>query len=107
MGSPIFNFAGKLEVLDKSAAEDLKKTEFDSAHVAQYWLDDKDLRLLLYRERAGDKPHGYAELTVLTKVGEEGTYTGRYTLTIFDTTGDTSADGKTVTADGEISCFVE
>jgi hypothetical protein len=44
---------------------------------------------VLYRERAGDKPHGYIEITVLTKSqGDEGGYAGIYTLTAFDGTGD-------------------
>jgi hypothetical protein len=30
MGGPIFNFAGKLEVLDTSVMEDLRRTEFDT-----------------------------------------------------------------------------
>jgi hypothetical protein len=107
MGSPLFNFDGKLEVLDKSVAGDLMKTEFRDDHVAQYWLDGEDMRLLLYREREGDKPHGYVELTILTKAGEEGTYAGHYSLSVLDTTGDTSAEGKTVTGEGEVSCFVE
>jgi hypothetical protein len=108
MGSPIFNFAGKLEVLDKTVAEDLQKAEFSDAHVAQYWLDEQNLRLLLYREREGDKPHGYVELLIQTQAGDnEGLYGGSYKMTVFDTTGDTSAEGKTVTADGEVSCFVE
>src|SRR5688572_4042803 len=41
MGSPIFQFKGTLEILGKEVTADLRKTEFDGAHVAQYWLDHK------------------------------------------------------------------
>jgi hypothetical protein len=106
MGGPIFNFAGKVEVLDKAVPADLQKTEFDSAHVPQYWLDDKELRLLLYREREGDKPHGYVELTILTKASDEGSYGGRYMLEVFDT-DNASPEGNSWKFEGEISCGAE
>jgi hypothetical protein len=105
MGSPIFQFKGTLEILDKAVTEDLRKTEFEGAHVAQYWLDEQGLRLLLYRERAGDKPHGYVELTILTQAGDdEGLYGGSYKLSVFD-----YATGKDQSWNFEapISCFVE
>jgi len=81
MGSPIFNFRGVLEVLEKGVADDLRRTEFTGEDLAQYWLDAKSLKLLIYRERTGDKPHGYVELTIETQPGDdEGTYDGPYQL---------------------------
>lgn len=107
MGSPVFNFRGSAEVSDKTIAEDLRTTTFTDEHLAQYWLDSEDLRLVLYREREGDKPHGYVEITVLTKAeGDEGSYAGTYALTVFDGTGD-DPEGKTVKFEGKIGCFVE
>ena len=106
MGGPLFNFAGKLEILDTSVTENLRKTEFDSAHVPQYWLDGNELRLLLYREREGDKPFGSVELTILTKADDEGSYGGRYTLQVYDDV-DGSPEGKSWSLEGEISCGAE
>jgi hypothetical protein len=105
MGSPIFNFRATLEILDEAVTEDLRKTEFEGAHVAQYWLDDQGLRLLLYRERAGDKPHGYVELTILTQAGDdEGVYGGTYKLSVFDYSNEKD---QSWTFEAPISCFVE
>lgn len=108
MGSPVFNFRGVVEILEKGVAEDLRKIEFTGEHLAQYWLDGQSLKLLLYRERTGDKPHGYVELTIETQAGDdEGTYNGPYRLVVFDMTGDTTGEGKTVNLDGQAYCFVE
>jgi hypothetical protein len=109
MGGPLFSFEGTLELADKAIAGDLARTAFTREHVAQYWLDGEDLRLLLYREREGDKPHGYVELTIVTEArGEEGegAYEGRYTLTVFDTTQE-NGGGVTVTREGDVVCSAE
>lgn len=107
MGGPLFNFRGALEVKDKKVAADLRKIEFGQQHVPQYWLDNKSLKLLVYREREGDKPHGYVELTIETKAVDEGTYNGSYQLTVFDTADDPSAEGKTFEFKGKVGCFAE
>lgn len=107
MGGPLFNFRGTLEVKNKKVAADLRKTEFAQQHVAQYWLDGKSLKLLVYREREGDKPHGYVELTIETKTVDEGIYDGPYRLQVFDMTDDSSGEGKTFEFKGKTSCFVE
>jgi hypothetical protein len=111
MGGPLFSFEGMLEIADKAIAADLAKTAFAREHVAQYWLDGEDLRLLLYREREGDKPHGYVELTIETKAraGDdgEGSYDGRYKLTVFDATEDNGGEGVTVEREGEVECSAE
>jgi len=111
MGAQLFSFEGKLELADKAIAADLGKTTFAREHVAQYWLDGEELRLLIYREREGDKPHGYAELTIRTKArpGDdgEGHYDGRYELTVFDMTDENGGEGVTVRRDGAVTCFAE
>lgn len=110
MGGPLYSFEGMVEIADKSVAADLAKTAFARDHVAQYWLDGEELRLLLYREREGDKPHGYVELTIETMArpgdDEEGMYDGQYQLAVYDTQQG-SSEGKTVTFAGKASCFAE
>ena len=54
MGSPVFDLRGEIEILDRPVAEDLRKVSFDDAHLAQYWLDGEELRLIVYREREAD-----------------------------------------------------
>jgi len=107
MGGPVFNFRGSSEFASKKVEADLGKLAYTDEHLAQYWLDGKELRLLLYRERDGDKPHGYVEITIRTKAGEEGTYAGNYELTAFDTTGTDGGDARRLDLKGKISCFVE
>jgi hypothetical protein len=111
MGGPLFSFEGTVEIGDTAIAADLAKTAFARENVAQYWLDGEDLRLLLYREREGDKPHGYVELTIKTKArgGDdgEGFYDGTYDLTVFDATEDNGGEGVTVKREGEVVCSAE
>ena len=110
MGGLLFSFEGQLDVAGDGIAVDLGKTAFAREHVAQYWLDGEDLRLLLYREREGDKPHGYVELAIETKVrgeADEGFYDGRYTLTVFDTTLENGGEGVTLNREGEVVCSAE
>jgi hypothetical protein len=108
MGDPVFDFRASAEISDNSVAEDLRKTDFEGAHLPQYWMDGQDLRLVLYREREGDMPHGYIQITIRAQAsGDEGTFAGSYELTAFDMTGATDGEGKTVDLEGSISCFVE
>lgn len=111
MGGPLFSFEGTLEIADKAIAADLARTRFAREHVAQYWLDGEDLRLLLYREREGDKPHGYVQLTIETKAREgddgEGSYDGRYALSVFDMTNENGGEGVMVEREGGVSCSAE
>jgi hypothetical protein len=109
MGSPLFSFEGSVKMTLPGVVADLADTAFARDHVAQYWLDGDDLRLLLYREREGDKPHGYVELTIETtaRPGDdgEGMYDGRYRLSIFDGAGE--GEGMTVEREGAVECFAE
>ena len=111
MGAALFSFEGKLEIADMPVASDLARMAFAREHVAQYWLDGEDLRLLLYREREGDKPHGHVELTIETKTppgGDgEGTYEGEYRLAVYDLGQQATGEGETATFAGKVSCFAE
>lgn len=106
MGSPVFNFRGSVDIKSRDIAADLGKVEFDGAHLAQYWSEDGQLNLVIYREREGDKPHGYVQIVIRTKGDEEG-YSGRYELTVFDGVNDATPEGKTYTANGEVECILE
>lgn len=111
MGAALFSFGGTLQIAGKDIAADLGKMEFAREHIAQYWLDGEELRLVLYREREGDKPHGYAELTIRTKAraGDdgEGVYDGQYQAVVYDADQGDNGEGKTVTFAGKVSCFAE
>jgi hypothetical protein len=107
MGGPVFALEGEAELRDAGVAEDLRRTAFGREHLAQYWLDGQELRLLLYRERSGEAPFGSVEIVVLTKMSEEGLYDGRYQFSISDMTGDMTGEGRSWDLEGAVSCFVE
>jgi hypothetical protein len=106
MGGPVFNFRATSLIRDDAVAGDLRAMAYEGEHLAQYWLDGEELRLLLYRERA-EGAHGYVEIEVRATVAEEGLYTGVYALTVFDLTGDTTGEGRRFAAEGAVECFVE
>jgi hypothetical protein len=106
MGGPVFNFRATSVIRDDAVAGDLRNMAFDGEHLAQYWLDGEELRLLLYRERA-EGAHGYVQIEVRTTAGEEGLYAGSYDLAVFDMAGDTTGEGRTFRQSGPVECFVE
>lgn len=106
MGSPVFNFRGHVKIKAKDVAADLRTLEFDGAHLAQYWSEDGQLNLVIYREREGDKPHGYVQIVIRTKGDEEG-LKGRYELTAFDGVDDATPEGKSYAASGKVECMIE
>ncbi|MET2829379.1 hypothetical protein ABVQ20_20630 [Mesorhizobium shangrilense] len=105
LGNPTFNFRGSLEILGRPIGDDLRKTVFENSNLTQYWLDDRELRLLVYHEHEASKMFSSVELTILTKATEEGVYDGQYTLTVYDSTADT--DRKSVDFSGKVSCGAE
>lgn len=107
MGGPVFSLTGSAEVSAPDVAEDLRKTSFEREHMAQYWLDGEDFRMLLYRERPAEKEHGYVELELRAKAipDEEGFYAGTYLLKTWDGTG--SGEPKEKTFEGKIACSGE
>lgn len=107
MGSPVFDLRGQIEIFDRAVAEDLRKMSFDGGHLAQYWLDGEELRLIVYREREADKPHGYVEVIVKTRSGEDGDYIGQYSVTVFDMAVAQGGEGKTFNYSGRATCLVE
>lgn len=107
MGGPVFSLKGSVEISDADVAEDLRKTEFEKEHLAQYWFDGEDMRLLLYRERPADKEHGYVELEIRAKAvaDEEGSYAGTYLVTVWDTA--VSGETKDKKIEGRVACSGE
>lgn len=106
MGSPIFSFQGTLAVKAKGLGVDLANTTFEQEHVAQYWLDGEELRLVIYRERMQGE-HAYVQLTILARADpdEESTYAGEYVLSAYEGAG--GGEGKNFQFDGVVECFVE
>jgi hypothetical protein len=107
MGGPTFNFRGDLEILGRPVGDDLRKTVFKDSDLTQYWLDNKELRLNIYREHELVNTYSSVELTILTKASDEGVYDGRYKLAIYESSADVDKDGKPVELSGKVSCGAE
>ena len=107
MGSPTFSLKGEMEVRDKGVAPDLRTIGFANEDRPQYWMNSKELRMVLYTERNTDRPFASVELELLTKAaGDDGSYGGSYKLTIHDmSTG--GGEGKTTTLRGKVGCSVD
>ena len=107
MGGPIFQLAATTGVADETVAEDLRKSTFTKENIAQYWFDDKEMKLLLYREREGE-PFGSVQLFIGTQpVGDDIGYDGDFKLTISDMADSTTGEAKVAEFTGKISCSVE
>ncbi|MGN6311084.1 MAG: hypothetical protein ACTHNN_16215 [Xanthobacteraceae bacterium] len=108
MGSPTFNFRAELTVLNDKIAEDMRRVTFDVGDRPQYWLDDKELRLVLYKERVIDKAFGSVELIIRTTADDDGgSFAGTYKLSIADATASTGSDSNTIDYTGAVTCFAE
>ncbi|WP_214472448.1 hypothetical protein [Mesorhizobium sp. dw_380] len=107
MGGPTFNFRGDLEIKARPDGDQLQKTTFENSNLTQYWLDNKELRLNIYREQEVSKTYSSVELTILTRARDEGVYDGEYKLAVYDSRDDTDSDGKTSDLTGKISCGAE
>lgn len=107
MGGAFFSFGAELTLADPQINADLRKIAFERVHLAQNWHDEKELKLRLYREREGDKPHGYVELLIETELSEEGIFKGRYVADVYDMTDAKDSMAKTVKIEGAMECMAE
>jgi|GEM_PF-541852 len=109
LGEQIVNFKAELEVRASGTPADLRKLDL-SEHLTQKWYHGRDLKLRLYREREGDKAHGYVELVVQAqrkKGQDDSNYSGNYVLTVYDLPEGSGSEGKTITRRGRVSCSGE
>ena len=100
-----FSFKGELEILAPGIPKDFQKIEFAKEHLTQRWLDGRNLKLKIYREREGE-PHGYVDIVIEAwpRKDEEDQFRGGYTLTIFDMSVKKDGEGKTTTLKGRVTC---
>ena len=105
-GGGFFNFRAELDVLVPSTPEDFRKLQLDSADLMHHWVDDRELKLLLYRERT-DGPFGWVRLLIETRRVDEGAYAGSYRLTIGSMESEQASEPTMREARGEVTCFAE
>lgn len=105
MGSAMFSFDGEVHIRGDAVADDLAETVFGQEEVAQYWLDEDGLKLRLYREREGDKPHGYVELIVDAPAGDDAE--ANYRVEVYDMEQAKDGEAETASLSGSLRCVVE
>lgn len=108
VGSGFFSFKGELDILAPGAPKDFRKLAFGKEHLTQQWLDNRNLKLRVYRERDGE-PHGSVEIVIEAwpkKDAEDLEFRGGYTLTMFDAPKG-GGDGKTTVLKGRVTCSAE
>jgi hypothetical protein len=106
VGEGVINFGGKLEVLAKATPEDFRNVDLERENLTQTWINGRDFKLRMYRERTGSAPHGYVELVVETRQSsrDELEYAGSYVLTVHHLASEQDGEGKTVTVRGKARC---
>jgi hypothetical protein len=108
VGAGFFSFKGQLDILAPGVPQDFRKVEFEREHLTQQWLDNRNLKLRIYRERDGE-PHGMIDLVIEAwprKDSEEIEFRGGYTLTIFNVPAG-GGDGKSLVMKGRVNCSAE
>ena len=109
LGEQITNFKAEIDVRAPGTPDDLRKLDL-SEHLTQKWLHGRELKLRMYREREGDKPHGYVELVIQAqrkKNTDDTDYLGHYILTVYDLGTAGNSEGKTITRRGRVTCSGE
>jgi hypothetical protein len=112
VGRGLIQVRGELGVRGGSPAQDFRRIELRDEHLRHTWLNGRDLRIIVYHEREGERtPHGAVELVIETRGArtdsdDEGTYRGAYALTVTDMTGVTGGEARRYTARGRITCSV-
>ncbi len=107
-GSAFFSFKGRLKILAPNVPKDFRNMEFAREHLTQQWLDNRNLKLQVYRERDGE-PHGYVDIVIEAwprKDSDDIEFRGGYVLTIFDVPK-AGGDGKTTLLKGRVTCSAE
>ena len=105
IGGGFFNFRAGLDIRLPGTPKDFRSLKLDENDLPHHWIDDKEIKLLLYRERS-EEPFGWVHLVIDTKAVDEGSYAGTYTLTLSNLEPGQS-EAKETTATGPIECSAE
>ena len=105
-GADLFNFEGNLHIHLETVPKAARDFSFGDADVSQRWLDDKALKLQLFREQMSG-PCDYVNLVIETKAIDEGVYAGTYVLTVALPTAARGGEEATVEARGTVKCGAE
>jgi hypothetical protein len=105
----LFNFRGEVHVRLPDAPANLRDFKVEGKHLIQHWLDERELKLLLTRDRSGAL-WGSVTLLVQTKrtdADDEGSYTGDYVLTVSFMKSAKDSEATKLEARGTAACSAE
>jgi hypothetical protein len=106
-GSGIFDLNGTLEAAIPGVAKDLQRLSYHLDTPHQVWLDRDLLYFELMAARPGDGAYGSSDLVIKTTAVDEGTFEGRYTLTITDSAVDAGGETQNIEISGIVSCIAD
>ena len=91
------------------APEDFKALRLEKADLSQAWTGDRQIRLRIYRESAGDA-FSYLLLTIdarpISEDNDEESYRGTYELTLYGSASGSSESSSRVFR-GAVQCSLE
>ena len=106
-GSGIFDLSGTLDGSIPGVAKELQRLNYGIETPHQLWLDRDLLYFELMTARPGDGPYGSSDLVIKTTAVDEGTFEGRYTLTITDSAVDAGGEAQNIEISGAVSCTAD
>lgn len=106
-GSGIFELNGTLEGSIPGVAKELQRLNYDIDIPHQLWLDRDLLYFELMAARPGNGPYGSSDLVIKTTAIDEGSFVGRYTLTITDSAVDAGGEPQNIEISGSVSCTAD
>ena len=106
-GSGLFGLTGTLKANIADVDKSLIEVAFSDETPHQLWLDRGLLFLELMVQRPGDGPYASSDLVIKTSSVDEGSFVGKYTLTITDSGADAGGEGQHVEISGAVSCGAE
>lgn len=110
LGAALVNFGGTVGIKLAGPPETLRKLEIARENAPQYWLQNKDFRLGLYKEQGQGDVHQTIDIVIVTsrKSQDEDDieYLGTYVLEISHYDPKAGGEAKTWKAKGKASCSV-
>jgi hypothetical protein len=103
-GSGLFNLNGTLKADVADVDKSLIDVTFSDATAHQVWIDRGLLFLELMAQRPGNGPYGSSDLVIKTSTVDEGSYVGKYTLTITDSGVDAGGEAQNIEISGAVTC---
>jgi hypothetical protein len=107
-GGPLVSLESTLQVLDKAAPKELRAFRFKREDLTQHWLDGREggsLKLRFQRQGSAKASFEDVRLIVDAPATDEGSFEGRYTLTVHRKGSAETKDP--FEASGSISCSAD